>query len=36
MVEIVGLGFWAFGHGNRFIDRWVYVMVVVEVNDGCG
>ena len=22
MVEIVGLGFWVFGHGNRFVDRW--------------
>ena len=25
MVEIVGLGFWVFGHGNRFVDRWVWV-----------
>ena len=36
MVEIVGLGFWVFGHGNRFVDWWVWVMVVVEMNEGCG
>ena len=25
MVEIVGLGFWVFGHGNRFVDRCIWV-----------
>ena len=25
MVEIVGLGFWVFGHGNHFVDRGVWV-----------
>ena len=25
MVEIVGLGFWVFGHGNHFVDWWVWV-----------
>ena len=36
MVEIMGLGFWVFGHGKRFVDRWVWVMVVVGVNNGGG
>ena len=36
MVEIVGLGFWVFGHGNRFVDWWVWVMVVIGVNEGGG
>ena len=36
MVEIVGLGFWVFGHGNCFVNRWVWVMVVVGVNQGGG
>ena len=36
MVEIMGLGFWVFGHGKRFVDWWVWVMVVVGVNNGGG
>ena len=26
-----GCGSWVFGLGNRFVDRWVWVMVVVVV-----
>ena len=25
MLEIVGLGYWVFGHGNHFVDRWLWV-----------
>ena len=27
----MGLGNWVFGHGNRFVDQWVWVMVLVVV-----
>ena len=33
MVEIVGLGFWVFGHGNRFVDRWVWVSCSFSVRN---
>ena len=33
MVEIVGLGFWVFGHGNRFIDWWVWVSCSFSVRN---
>ena len=33
MVKIVGLGFWVFGHGNRFVDRWVWVSCSFSVRN---
>ena len=33
MVEIVGLGFWVFGHENRFVDRWVWVSCSFSVRN---
>ena len=33
MVEIVGLGFWVLGHGNRFVDRWVWVSCSFSVRN---
>ena len=33
MVEIVGLGFWVFGHGNRFVDWWVWVSCSFSVRN---
>ena len=33
MVEIVGLGYWVFGHGNRFVDRWVWVSCSFSVRN---
>ena len=32
-MEIVGLGFWVFGHGNRFVDRWVWVSCSFSVRN---
>ena len=33
MVEIVGLGFWVFGHGNHFVDQWVWVSCSFSVRN---
>ena len=33
MVEIVGLGFWVFGHGNFFVVRWVWVSCSFSVRN---
>ena len=33
MVEIVGLGFWVFGHGNHFVDRGVWVSCSFSVQN---
>ena len=33
MVEIVGLGFWFFGHGNHFVDGWVWVSCSFSVRN---
>ena len=33
MVEIVGLEFWVFGHGNHFVDRWVWVSCSFSVQN---
>ena len=33
MVEIVGLGFWVFGHGNCFVVRWVWVSCSFSVRN---
>ena len=33
MVEIVGLGFWVFGHGNHFVDRGVWVSCSFSVRN---
>ena len=33
MVEIMGLGFWVFGHGNRFVDWWVWVSCSFSVRN---
>nr|POE88994.1 hypothetical protein CFP56_51878 [Quercus suber] len=33
MVEIVGLGFWVFGHGNCFVDRWFWVSCSFSVQN---
>ena len=32
-MEIVDLGFWVFGHGNRFVDRWVWVSCSFSVRN---
>ena len=33
MLEIVGLGYWVFGHGNHFVDRWVWVSCSFSVRN---
>ena len=33
MVEIVGFGFWVFGHGNCFVVRWVWVSCSFSVRN---
>ena len=33
MVEIMGLGFWVFGHGNHFVVRWVWVSCSFSVQN---
>ena len=33
MVEIVGLEFWVFGHGNSFVDWWVWVSCSFSVRN---